>query len=88
VTRDVLTVGSLGPIRRASENASRVVNEHPASYHNRAGGLSFADGHSEIRKWRDPRTIVPDRAKTVPMVSMANNQDVVWLWEHTTRFVK
>jgi prepilin-type N-terminal cleavage/methylation domain-containing protein/prepilin-type processing-associated H-X9-DG protein len=26
----------------------------PASYHNGAGGLSFADGHSEIRKWRDP----------------------------------
>jgi prepilin-type processing-associated H-X9-DG protein len=25
----------------------------PASYHNGAGGISFADGHSEIRKWRD-----------------------------------
>lgn len=24
----------------------------PASYHNRAGGLSYADGHSEIRKWK------------------------------------
>jgi prepilin-type processing-associated H-X9-DG protein len=24
----------------------------PASYHNSAGGLSFADGHAEIRKWR------------------------------------
>ena len=30
----------------------------PASYHNRAGGLAFADGHSEIKRWRDPRTIV------------------------------
>jgi len=26
----------------------------PATYHNKAGGLSFADGHSEITKWRDP----------------------------------
>jgi prepilin-type processing-associated H-X9-DG protein len=24
-----------------------------ASYHNNAGGLSFADGHAEIKKWRD-----------------------------------
>jgi hypothetical protein len=26
----------------------------PASYHNKAGGLSFSDGHAEIKKWRDP----------------------------------
>jgi prepilin-type N-terminal cleavage/methylation domain-containing protein/prepilin-type processing-associated H-X9-DG protein len=26
----------------------------PATYHNKAGGISFADGHSEIKKWRDP----------------------------------
>jgi hypothetical protein len=24
----------------------------PASYHNAAGGLAFADGHSEINKWK------------------------------------
>src|SRR5439155_458855 len=26
----------------------------PASYHNGACGFSFADGHSEIRKWKNP----------------------------------
>jgi prepilin-type N-terminal cleavage/methylation domain-containing protein/prepilin-type processing-associated H-X9-DG protein len=26
----------------------------PATYHNKAGGISFADGHAEIKKWRDP----------------------------------
>jgi hypothetical protein len=26
----------------------------PASYHNNAGGISFADGNAEIRKWHDP----------------------------------
>jgi prepilin-type N-terminal cleavage/methylation domain-containing protein/prepilin-type processing-associated H-X9-DG protein len=26
----------------------------PASYHGNAGGLSFCDGHAEIRKWTDP----------------------------------
>jgi prepilin-type N-terminal cleavage/methylation domain-containing protein/prepilin-type processing-associated H-X9-DG protein len=25
----------------------------PASYHNRAGGISFADGHAQIKKWTD-----------------------------------
>jgi prepilin-type N-terminal cleavage/methylation domain-containing protein/prepilin-type processing-associated H-X9-DG protein len=27
----------------------------PAAYHNGSGGILFADGHSEIRKWHDPR---------------------------------
>ena len=31
----------------------------PASYHNRCGSFSFADGHSEIHKWMDSRTVKP-----------------------------
>ncbi len=33
----------------------------PASYHNRAGSFSFADGHSEIHKWLEKggRTVYP-----------------------------
>jgi prepilin-type processing-associated H-X9-DG protein len=27
--------------------------DYPAHYHNNAGGLSFADGHAEIKKWTD-----------------------------------
>ena len=30
----------------------------PASYHNGAGGVSFADGHSIIKKWTDPMVTV------------------------------
>jgi prepilin-type N-terminal cleavage/methylation domain-containing protein/prepilin-type processing-associated H-X9-DG protein len=30
----------------------------PASYHNSAGGMSFADGHALIRKWTDPTVLV------------------------------
>jgi prepilin-type N-terminal cleavage/methylation domain-containing protein/prepilin-type processing-associated H-X9-DG protein len=33
----------------------------PASYHNGAGGFSFADGHSEIHKWRSSVTKQPVR---------------------------
>jgi prepilin-type N-terminal cleavage/methylation domain-containing protein/prepilin-type processing-associated H-X9-DG protein len=31
----------------------------PASYHNGACGISFADGHADIKKWRDGATIQP-----------------------------
>ncbi len=57
----------------------------PASFHNKAGGLAFADGHSEIHKWRDPRTMPPIRRTDPPAVDQSNNKDVLWLWEHTTR---
>jgi prepilin-type N-terminal cleavage/methylation domain-containing protein/prepilin-type processing-associated H-X9-DG protein len=33
----------------------------PASFHNGACGFSFADGHSEIHKWRSRVTILPVR---------------------------
>ena len=65
----------------------------PASYHGQAGGLSFADGHAEIHKWRDPRTMPPliiggltfdgSTAITCP-----RNQDVAWMQDRTTRPVK
>ena len=61
--------------------------DYPASYHNRAGGFSFADGHSEIKKWRDDRT-VPVLKPGVDLnlnVGSPNNRDVYWLMEHTTR---
>lgn len=31
----------------------------PASFHGNSCGFSFADGHGEIRKWRNPNTIKP-----------------------------
>jgi len=29
----------------------------PASYHDNAGGISFADGHANIKRWRDPTVL-------------------------------
>ena len=58
----------------------------PASYHNGAGGVTFADGHSEIKKWLDPRTkqsIKPGR--DLPLTAASpNNRDVLWLQERST----
>jgi len=60
----------------------------PGFYHHFACGFSFADGHSEIRRWRDGRT-------TPPLVtgggfindnfSSPDNPDVAWLQERSTR---
>jgi len=61
--------------------------DYPASYHNRAGGFSFADGHSEIHKWRDGRTTPPINKSLQLNVGSPNNVDVMWLQEHATRKV-
>ena len=65
----------------------------PGSYHGRAGGLSFADGHSEIRRWKDARTMPPlvrnGSITGIPggygILQQPNNQDIIWLQEHGTR---
>jgi prepilin-type N-terminal cleavage/methylation domain-containing protein len=61
----------------------------PASYHNRAGGLSFTDGHSEIRRWRDPRTTPPLRKDqnwvALSKIPSPDNLDLIWLQQRATR---
>jgi len=60
----------------------------PAYYHGRAGGLSFADGHSEIRRWKDARTmpLVVKGGNPFPgPVAQPNNRDIIWLQERATR---
>jgi hypothetical protein len=34
--------------------------DYPSGYHGASGGISFADGHSIIRRWKDPRTYTPN----------------------------
>ena len=66
--------------------ASTALPDVPASFHNGACGFAFADGHSEIKKWRDARTL--QKVKRAPLTIPAqqpNNPDILWLWEHTTR---
>jgi prepilin-type N-terminal cleavage/methylation domain-containing protein/prepilin-type processing-associated H-X9-DG protein len=65
--------------------AQATMPDVPASYHNGACGFAFADGHSEIHKWLDPRTKPPVTRGALPTVSQKNSQDVQWLWDHTTR---
>ncbi|MBI2949152.1 MAG: type II secretion system protein, partial [Verrucomicrobia bacterium] len=60
--------------------------DFPASYHNGAAGLSFADGHAEIKKWLDPRTKPPVKYNNNLTLNVASpgNLDIVWLADRTT----
>jgi len=57
----------------------------PASYHNNAGGLSFADGHAEIKKWRDSRMI---NATTTDVLRDPNSDDLSWFNDRSTARVQ
>jgi prepilin-type N-terminal cleavage/methylation domain-containing protein/prepilin-type processing-associated H-X9-DG protein len=57
----------------------------PASYHNGACGFSFADGHAEIKKWRDPNTRQPVRLTDFGGLDDANSVDFAWIAERTPR---
>ena len=58
------------------------------SYHNKAGALSFCDGHSEIKKWQDARTC-PPLASTGTELSFTEaqpgNPDIAWMQDKATR---
>ena len=73
-------------MRNAEDLGSARIIDYPASYHNGACGFSFADGHSEIKKWTDPRTVVPANYGTkIPLnVATPNNRDVLWMSERSS----
>jgi prepilin-type N-terminal cleavage/methylation domain-containing protein/prepilin-type processing-associated H-X9-DG protein len=61
--------------------------DSPASYHGGSGGLSFADGHSELKRWRTSFVLqlpLPGQVRPYP-TSAPGNSDVAWLQERTTR---
>ncbi len=58
--------------------------DYPASYHGRAAGFSFADGHSEIHKWHDNRTMPVLRpGEPLPLNQvLGGDKDVFWIAQH------
>ena len=58
--------------------------DYPATYHGGAGGLSFADGHAEIHKWRDtpPKLSITGGAKPGQAPATMSG-DSLWLRERT-----
>lgn len=69
-----------------SATSAQIV-DYPASYHNGAAGLSFADGHSEIHKWKGSRIKQRVTYGRVPMsVQPAGDSlnDIKWWSQNTT----
>jgi hypothetical protein len=60
--------------------------DYPASNRNRTAGVSFADSHSEIRKWLDACTIpLLNAGQELKMdVLSPNHTDVAWLQERSS----
>jgi prepilin-type processing-associated H-X9-DG protein len=56
----------------------------PASRHGAACTFSFADGHTETKKWLDPRTLVPVKRRYLYNLSSPQNRDVLWVTERTS----
>jgi prepilin-type N-terminal cleavage/methylation domain-containing protein len=68
--------------------------ELPSSDHAGACGMGFVDGHAEIHKWRDPRTVIPVQyleglsqreniSQRVPINSYS--PDLAYIAQHTPR---
>jgi prepilin-type N-terminal cleavage/methylation domain-containing protein/prepilin-type processing-associated H-X9-DG protein len=67
---------------------NQIVNV-PAGYHGGAGGVTFADGHAEIHRWRTPEVLRSQQVgaqatKWQFMAVSASNADLVWLRTHAT----
>jgi prepilin-type N-terminal cleavage/methylation domain-containing protein len=60
--------------------------DFPAVYHNKANGMSFADGHAEIHRWRDPIVLAqqPDPNGVAPLQTPAT--DLQWMQQHTSYY--
>jgi len=58
-----------------------------ASYHNGSSAFAFADGHSEMHKWRDGKTVQPSTrsyksGEWVPVI--ISGQDIPWMQAHAS----
>jgi len=57
----------------------------PATYHNNANGMSFADGHAIIRKWTDP-AILGHNVTTYNVAPRDGGIDLRWMQQHATTY--
>ena len=86
---DSIDIGNFAPRMTGWPNQPALYGYYdlPGFYHHFAGGFSFADGHSEMHRWRDTRTTPPlsEDHNVADQFSSPNNTDVAWLQEHATR---
>ena len=78
----------------ARDGGARMI-DWPASFHNGAAGFAFGDGHAEVKKWLDKRTIVSHKNsggmpnppgglnKAAP-----NSPDVAWMQDRASARIR
>jgi prepilin-type processing-associated H-X9-DG protein len=85
----VIAMEGAAPSPNAQPNPGAYgISDYPAAYHGGAGGFSFADGHSELKKWLDPRTAPPvlkNQVRDFNFKGTPNNPDVAWMQDNSTR---
>lgn len=57
-----------------------ILRDKPGVSHRDGANLAFADGHTELHRWKDSRTVDPPRDDA----RMPSNADVLWLQTHAT----
>ena len=57
----------------------------PAWRHSSSGVMSYTDGHAEIHRWRDARTLVPVKGKLQGGVEATGSPDWKYVWERETK---
>jgi prepilin-type N-terminal cleavage/methylation domain-containing protein/prepilin-type processing-associated H-X9-DG protein len=87
---DSINAGGFANMMVPSPASARII-DFPASFHNGACGISFSDGHAEIRKWKDARTKPAPKYQDNVLqlnVSSPNNVDMIWLADRTSALNK
>jgi prepilin-type N-terminal cleavage/methylation domain-containing protein/prepilin-type processing-associated H-X9-DG protein len=67
----------------ANTPGSATYENPPATYHNNANGMSFADGHAMIKLWRD-RAILGHSVTSTSTTPQDGGVDLRWLFSVTT----
>jgi len=67
-----------------SPNFNSWINS-PATYHGSSGGLAFADGHAEVKRWRDGHLLAEGKLSSIaPAYAPDSSGDLAWLQERST----
>jgi prepilin-type N-terminal cleavage/methylation domain-containing protein/prepilin-type processing-associated H-X9-DG protein len=72
--------------RVVMKSGQYVWSDWPSNLHGQSGGLSFADGHAEIRRWTDPaiKDLPVKRITHADVAATSPYSDLKWLQERTT----
>ena len=80
----------LGPFLMSTPNSTTFIVDTPATYHNKACGFAFTDGHADIHKWKG--CLVGGRAAQVVGVDLpgitapnSTDPDLYYLSYHSPR---